>query len=740
MMAEKKKPQSPGTNVDQSVSWHSLQLDDIYTRLESSPQGLTSGEVARRQELYGFNELQEKPRATFFQLLLSQLNNFIVILLIIASVVSALLGDWIEAAVILLIVVLNAILGVVQESKAEESLAALKKMAAPACQVLRDGQRLSVPARELVPGDIVFLEAGNFVPADLRLVEAVNLRVEEAALTGESVPVQKDASLVLEEAASLGDRKNSAFMGTIVNYGRGLGLVVTTGMHTQIGLIAELLQAVEEEETPLQKRLDQLGKTLGVGALAICGVVFLLGLFRSGVLTEGITPETSAAIVESFMIAVGLAIAAVPEGLATVVTISLALGMREMVKRHALIRKLPAVETLGSVTVICSDKTGTLTENRMTVTILDFANNELDLTQEEQRDHLTNINEVHLVAEPSEEQKNILRKHPSLTLLLSGGAMCNDAVLESDKEAPNRYNMIGDPTEGALLVASARLGLPKTLLEKAYPRVAEVPFESDRKRMTTLHMFPQTMEEVLPQLQQVWDWERYVGRSCYMSFTKGSVDGLLNISTEVWVDDRREPLDDAWRKRIEKANAQLAEKGIRVLGVATRTFDELPDPVDAQTVEKDLIFVGLVGMIDPARPEVKDAVATCRNAGIRPIMITGDHPLTARYIASELGIAVDADAVAYADAVGAITGIELEEMDDTALKSAVKDVSIYARVSPEHKLRIVSALQDERAHCRHDGRWRQRCACPEESRYRRGHGHHRHRRGQGYRRHGADGR
>ncbi len=298
-MAEKKKNNSPGTSQEPGISWHSLELDDVRARLETSSQGLSSAEAARRLERYGFNELQEKPRSTFLQLLIAQLNNFIVILLIVASVVSALLGDWVEAIVILLIVVLNAILGVVQESKAEESLAALKKMAAPECQVLRDGQRSSVPARDLVPGDLVFLEAGNFVPADLRLLEAVNLRVEEAALTGESVPVQKDASLVLDEAASLGDRKNSAFMGTIINYGRGLGMVVTTGMQTQIGLIAEMLQAVEEEETPLQKRLDQLGKILGVGALAICGVVFLLGLFRSGVLTEGITAETSEAIIES---------------------------------------------------------------------------------------------------------------------------------------------------------------------------------------------------------------------------------------------------------------------------------------------------------------------------------------------------------------------------------------------------------------------------------------------------------
>ena len=684
-MVDKINQKSPDLEPDFYISWHDLDLDDVLVKLETHPQGLSKNEVARRLDRYGPNELKEKPRPTFLQLLLEQLNNFIVILLIVASVVSAILGDWIEAGVIMLIVVLNAALGVVQESKAEESLAALKKMAAPECQVLRDGQRVSVPARGLVPGDMVFLEAGNFVPADMRLIEAVNLRVEEAALTGESVPVQKNASIVLEKDASLGDRKNTVFMGTLVNYGRGQGVVVSTAMHTQLGLIAEMLQAVDEEQTPLQTRLDQLGKTLGIAALFICGVVFLLGLIRSDVFTMGISSEASKIIIESFMIAVGLAIAAVPEGLSAVVTISLALGMREMVRRHALIRKLPAVETLGSVTVICSDKTGTLTENRMTVTILDFADNKLDLTEEEHQDIQTRVSEIHYVEEPTEQQTALLRQHPSLVLLLSGGAMCNDALIEADKESPNRFVMIGDPTEGALVVAATRMGLPKSLLDKAFPRVAEVPFESDRKRMTTIHRFPQTMDEVEPPLRPIWDWETHIGTTPYMTFTKGSVDGLLSISKQVWADNRIEPLDDSWRKRIEEANAHLAEEGVRVLGVATRTLDKLPEDVEAKDVEKDLIFVGLVGMIDPARPEVKDAVNTCRKAGIRPIMITGDHPLTARYIATELGIAEQGEV---------ITGAQLEKMEDTDLEEAVKRVSVFARVSPEHKLRIVSALQN----------------------------------------------
>jgi len=671
-----------------TISWHDKNIEDIYAEMDTSPtEGLTTEQVARRHEKYGLNELMEKPRPSFFKLLMSQLNNFIVILLIVASVISALLGDWIEAGVIMLIVVLNSILGVVQESKAEEALAALKKMAAPECQVLRNGVRVAIPARDLVPGDIVYMEAGNYVPADIRLIESVNLRVEEAALTGESVPVQKDAAILIDPNAALGDRKNSVFSGTLINYGRGHGIVVSTGMKTQIGKIAGMLQTMEEEETPLQIKLDQLGKTLGIAALVISGVVFLLTLVRSGVFVLGINNATGPIIVESFLIAVGLAIAAVPEGLAAVVTISLALGMREMVQRHALIRKLQAVETLGSVTVICSDKTGTLTENRMTVTILDMANNELDLTQIEEKDISTSINEVLLVEEPNEAQKKTLRENSELTLLLVGGSLCSDAVIEADKETPNRFVMIGDPTEGALVVAATRLGLPKGLLEGTLPRVAEVPFDSDRKRMTTVHRLPETCDDVPAPLHAIWDFEQLFndGRS-YVAFTKGSVDGLLEISTRVRVEDRHEPLDDEWRARIEKANANLAKQGIRVLGVATRLLEDISEDLNAADVEHDLIFVGMVGMIDPARPEVKGAVQTCKTAGIRPIMITGDHPLTAQYIAKDLGISETGEV---------ITGSELEEMSDQALEEASKSVSIFARVSPEHKLRIVSALQNK---------------------------------------------
>ncbi len=668
---------SPILNEKQkAVTWHDISAAEALQLLESSADsGLNKDQVLKRRAEYGYNELQEKPRPSFWQLLFRQLNDFIVILLIVAAVISALLGDYIEAAVIMLIVVLNAILGVVQESKAEESLAALKKMSAPESHVLRGGLRSAVPARELVPGDIVYLEAGNFVPADIRLIDTANLRVEEAALTGESVPVQKDAALLLEQTAGLGDRKNMVFSGTLINYGRGHGVVVETGMHTQIGEIAGMLQGVDDEKTPLQVKLDQLGKTLGIGALLVCAVVFLLGFARSGIFSQGFNAETSKAIVESFMIAVGLAIAAVPEGLSAVVTISLALGMKEMVRRHALIRRLQAVETLGSVTVICSDKTGTLTENRMTVTILDMADNVLDLTQESEQDVARGINEVLNIVEPTEEQKAVLQGHPALTHLVTGGSLCSDAVIEPDPETKDRFVMIGDPTEGALVVAATRMGLPKSLLENSFPRVAEVPFDSERKRMTTIHRIPRSLDEVAEPLRPLWDWDAVFGKHEYIVYTKGSVDGLLDISNQVRLDHGFEPLDAAWRSRIEQANANLAEQGVRVLGLCMRTLNALPDEVTAETVEHDYAFIGLVGMIDPARPEVKDAVATCRSAGIRPIMITGDHPL---------GISENGEVV---------TGAELENMPTSTLEETVRHVSIFARVSPEHKLRIVSALQ-----------------------------------------------
>ncbi len=672
MKSTKNQTQDTAAEPELTVAWHSLELEHVFSHLGTHTQGLTDDEVAQRTQKYGPNELKEKPRPTFLQLVLAQLNNFIVILLIVASVISAVLGDWIEAGVIMLIVVLNAILGVVQESRAEEALAALKKMAAPECLVLRNGQRVSVPARDLVPGDIVFLEAGNFVPADIRLIEAVNLRVEEAALTGESVPVQKNAVMILNEDASLGDRKNTVFMGTVINYGRGRGIVVTTGMRTQLGMIADMLQAVEDEGTPLQARLDQLGKSLGIAALLICGVVFVLGALETDILTQGFNEATSEAVVESFMIAVGLAIAAVPEGLAAVVTISLALGMREMVRRHALIRRLASVETLGSATVICSDKTGTLTQNVMTVTRLWVDGTTGEVTGsgfDPQGDFII------------DGQKVDLQMYPGLTTVLWVGVLNNDAVLEpvtnDDRKA---FRMIGDPTEGALLVAAAKAWERVDELPVAYPRHKEIPFDSSLKRMTTVHKIT---------------WIRDEGPSPFHDNThlnkhaitiKGAPDMVLNLCTDYQtLDDKVLPLDDAMRRRILAANDDMTQDALRVLGFAYRVEADVPDELSREFAEQGLVFAGLMGMIDPARPEVKPALEKARGAGLRTIMITGDYPNTGRAVAESIGLLMPGHKVH--------TGADLNDMDDATLQAEVKITDVFARVSPEHKMRIVDALR-----------------------------------------------
>uniref|UniRef100_UPI0035ADCD16 cation-translocating P-type ATPase n=1 Tax=Promineifilum sp. TaxID=2664178 RepID=UPI0035ADCD16 len=656
-----------------NLKWYAMDLDDLLTRLETHHQdGLTSEEAARRLAQFGPNELREKPRPTFLQLVLAQLNNFVIILLIVASVISALLGDWVEAGAILLIVLLNAMLGVIQESRAEEALAALKKMASPEAQVLRDGGRVFIPAGQLVPGDLVFLEAGNFVPADLRLVEAVNLRVEEAALTGESVPVQKNATLVLNEDATLGDRKNLAFMGTVVSYGRGRGVVVNTGMHTQLGLIADMLQDVETEPTPLQQRLDQLGKVLGWGALAVCGIVFLVGVLRSNVLAHGFTPEAQSALAESFMIAVSLAIAAVPEGLPAVVTISLALGMREMVRRHALIRRLASVETLGSATVICSDKTGTLTQNVMTVTDLWVDGKHIGVTgsgNEPVGDFTIDGQPVDLVS------------FPGVETALWVGALNNDATVEQTGSDGNRaFRVIGDPTETSILVAAAKAGILQNALNHAYPREQEIPFDSGRKRMVTIHNVG------APQVTDPSPFTDNSRRHWKTIVVKGAPDIVLGLCTGYQaLDDQVQIMDDRMRQSILAANDQMTRNALRVLGLAYSIVPDVPDEFTHEDVEKDLIFAGLIGMIDPARAEVKPALEVARGAGIRTIMITGDYPNTARAIAQSITLLRPEHKV--------LTGTDLNDIDDAALAREVKVTDVFARVSPEHKMRIVDALR-----------------------------------------------
>jgi Ca2+-transporting ATPase len=649
-----------------SLTWHAMSAEEVEKTLQTLPQsGLSSEEVSRRLNEYGPNQLAGKPRLTFLKMLLAQLKNFIVIMLIVAAAVSAVLGEWIDAGAIFAIVVLNAILGVVQESRAEQALAALKKLAAPEAHALRDGRRVDIPAGELVIGDIVFLEAGNFVPADVRLIETVNLRIEEASLTGESVSVQKNAAAVLAAEISLGDRHNTAFMGTLVTYGRGQGIVVSTGMHTQLGLIANMLQSVKEEETPLQQRLDNLGKVLGWGALVICGLVFVVGVLRtSWSLTE---------IVNMFMIAVSLAIAAVPEGLPAVVTISLAMGMREMVHRHALIRRLSSVETLGSATVICSDKTGTLTQNEMTVTRLWVDGTFIEVTGS----GYTPLGEFRVGG-----KKIDMQTYPAITTALWVGALNNDARLEpvEGENGQKSYRIVGDPTEGALLVATAKAGVLASDVVEAYPRDDEIPFDSERKRMLTVHLVQNQQNE---DLSPIYGSEK---DNWYAIAVKGAPDVVLDLCTSYQdMDDHHtNPLDEAARKRILAANDAMTHDALRVLGLAYRLVPERPKDMNSADLEKKMIFAGLIGMIDPARPEVKLALEKARLAGIRTIMITGDYPNTAQAIAEEIGLLQPGHQV--------LASSQFSQMDDATLAREVERTDVFARVSPEHKMRIINAL------------------------------------------------
>jgi Ca2+-transporting ATPase len=631
--------------ASQSV-WHSHAVQECAAQLNVDLQnGLSAAAVAARRAQHGENALTEAPQPTFWQRLLSQFNNFIVYILLFAVGISFVLGDVIEAAVILAIVVFNAILGVVQEGRAEKALSALKKLAAPLARVRREGHTQTIPARELVVGDVVLLEAGDFVPADLRLVETVNLRIEEAALTGESAPIEKDANAIIQADAPLGDHLNMAYMGTLVAHGRGRGIVIAVGMQTEMGKIAQALQNTVNQETPLQKRLNQLGRMLSIGALIICAVIFAMNAW----LTINQGKDILLALKDSFVIAISLVIAAVPEGLPAVVTINLAIGMREMIRRNALIRRLPAVETLGSVTVICSDKTGTLTQNQMTAvrayvdgTTVDISSNGLS-------------------------PRNALEaRNKGLERLLLGGLLASDARLEPNPEQPTQVRVIGDPTEGALVMAAAKANLQREDLETLYPRVNEVPFDSARKRMTTLHATPE-------------------GKG-YLAYTKGAPDVILSLCTAIEVNGMAVPLTDSLREQVRTANLAMARDALRVLAVATRHFPALPQPIAPETVENDLTLIGLVGLIDPARPEVKAAITVARRAGIRTAMVTGDHPETARAIAEQIGLLRP-------EGGAVLRGTEIEGMSDEALVAQLDKVDIFARVSPHHKVRIVEAFR-----------------------------------------------
>jgi P-type Ca2+ transporter type 2C len=653
----------------QDTEAHARPIEELVAGFQTHlERGLTEQEAEDRLQKLGANELAERPRPGFLALLWDQFNNYLVIILIIAAAISLALGEWVDSIAIMCIVVLNAVVGVIQESKAEQALAALKKMSAPNAQVIRDGHQMTVPGRELVPGDIVLLEAGNYIPADVRLLSTVNLKVEEASLTGESVPVEKHAAVVLDKEIPLGDRKNSAFMSTMVTYGRGKGLVTATGMNTQIGLIAEMIQSYEDEDTPLQQKLEHLGKVLGTACLAICAIVLIYGLIRDTRLTEVFTTgffnylqAEQKDIVNLFMTAVSLAIAAVPEGLPAIVTICLALGMQQMIKRHVLIRKLPAVETLGCATVICSDKTGTLTQNEMTVVQGWTAGKRFKVTGEGYTPSGTFL---------LDGKQFDTSADPDAALLLHGALLCNDAKLDqkTDETGTRSWRIIGDPTEGAMAVVAMKAGYERDELEKALPRVQEIPFDSDRKRMTTIHAtdgthgYPQTF-----------------------AFVKGAPDLVLDLCSHTRQDGQAVPLTEEKRGEVLDQNRDLASNALRVLGVAYRPLAAVPENPTPENVENDLVFVGLLGMIDPARPEVVDAVSVASGAGLKTVMVTGDYKETAEAIAKEIGILNKGGVV--------LTGPEIEKLSDAELASRAENLQVCCRVSPQHKTRIVDAMK-----------------------------------------------
>ncbi|MCX6049108.1 MAG: cation-translocating P-type ATPase [Chloroflexi bacterium] len=645
-------------------SWHQLGADEVVRKVASDvDSGLATPEAHRRLAEVGPNELVERGVKGPWRILWEQVTSTLVLVLIVAALLSGFLGDFKDTVAILLIVILNAVLGFRQEYQAERTMAALKRLAVPLVKVRRDAHIQEISARDLAPGDIIQLEAGNLVPADGRLLISASLRVQEAALTGESEPVEKSSMAIFAAQQPLAERRNMVYRGTLVSYGRGEAVITETGMQTELGHVADLMQAIGNEPTPLQQRLDQLGRKLALVALLIVAVIFGFGLLRG---------EDWRVML---LTAVSLAVAAIPEGLPAIVTIVLALGAQRMLQRHALIRKLPAVETLGSVTVICSDKTGTLTENRMTVTMLDVAGERIDFAEQVNHNHTDTI--TGLTSTRTETQ-------PALALLLVSAALCNDAALQIDEQTPGHFRVLGDPTETALAIAAARVGLLKEELDQLFPRMAEAPFDSQRKRMTTVHRRPPLGTPLPAGLATIQDLPILTNAPAYTVITKGALDSLLEISTRVWMDNRVQPLQFVQRTQIMAAHNDLAQKGMRVLGVALRGLASLPDAGQVEPLERNLIFIGMIAMIDPPRREVKAAIQICQTAGIRPLMITGDHPLTARQIAQQLGISTDEPL---------LTGRELDNLTIAELEDVVGDVAVYARVAPVHKLNIVEALQ-----------------------------------------------
>ena len=607
--------------------WYSLSTEEVEKLLNvDEKKGLNADEVEKRTEEYGRNEIISKNKKPIWKMILEQFTDFMIVVLVIAAIVSGVVNhEFTDSIIILIIVILNAIIGVVQEVKAQKSLDSLKELSAPHCKAIRNGEIVNIDSKELVPGDVVVLETGDNIPADLRIIEAINLKIQEAALTGESVPVEKHADVLKDEKVGLGDRVNCAFSSSLVTYGRGKGIVVSTGMDTEVGKIAKMLDDVDDSETPLKRRLEALGKTLGIAALVICALIFAVGFF-----------VYKRDWIEMFMTAVSLAVAAIPEGLPAISTIVLSIGVQRMVKRNAIIRTLPSVETLGSATVICSDKTGTLTQNRMTVEKI-FCDNKVFGTEYKEKDG-------------NEQYK----------LLLNCMILCNDTKLKKDGE---KYITTGDPTETALVDLGLKSNVVKDDLDNEYKRVEEIPFDSERKLMTTVH-------------------DR---KGKLVVFTKGGVDELLAKCSKIRLNGEDVKLTKEHIDMILATNEQFALCALRVLAMAYKDIDQIPEKANMNSLESDLTYIGMVGMIDPARPEVKDAVAKCRTAGIRPVMITGDHKITAVAIAKKIGILREGDE--------AITGAELQEMSQEELEKNVQKYSVYARVSPEHKVRIVNAWE-----------------------------------------------
>ena len=615
-----------------SIPFHVLTVEESFRALDTSPRGLTTAEAIRRLAAIGPNELEAPERTSPWALLAAQFRNVLIVILLIAVALSAALGHGIEAVIIGVIVVFAALLGFIQEYRAERAMEAIREMAAPTARVLRDGDESVVGAREVVPGDVVVLQVGDRIPADLRIIEAVNLQADEAPLTGESVPVEKQADPIADPDIAVADRRDMAYSGTVVTYGRGRGAVTATGMRTEFGKIARMIETVEVEKTPLQENLDRVGKVLAVIALVVVGFIVALGVLRGQDLLE------------MFLFGIALAVAVVPEALPAVVTISLAMGVRRIVRRNALVRRLPAVETLGSTSVICTDKTGTLTRNEMTVREVFAAGASVTL--------------IGSGYEPGGEVTvdGIAVEAPDPVVdLLRTAALASDATLVRD--ADSRWVIRGDPTEGALVVAAAKLGMNKLDLEAEYPRTAEVPFSSERKRMTTLHETP--------------------GGTTACS--KGATEVVLDACTTVLEYGGIAPLDATVREEILARTETMANEGIRVLGVASKRDTELT------TAEQNMTFLGLVGLVDPPRAEAAASVTDCRSAGIEVVMITGDHPVTATAVAQELGIPASEGRV--------ITGRELERMTEDELARDVADLKVYARVSPADKLRVVTAWQ-----------------------------------------------